>query len=188
MAKIPPHAKKVFEGKIFNVYQWEQEMFDGTTEIFECLERPNTAVVIPLVGDKIFVQHEEQPNKPSFWTVPAGRFNPNETDPIVVGQRELLEETGYEAKSFHIIKELEPQSKIQWTTYIMVARDCIKVRELNLDGGEKIHDSKLLTFDEFIDFSQKQENFRVGEIATECLKAFYDSKEKEILRKMIYGK
>ena len=44
---IPANAKKVFHGVIFDVYQWEQEMFDGTKEIFEKLKRPDTVVVFP---------------------------------------------------------------------------------------------------------------------------------------------
>ena len=36
--KVPKQAKRVFKGVIFDVYQWEQEMFDGTKEIFEKLK------------------------------------------------------------------------------------------------------------------------------------------------------
>ncbi|KKP89624.1 MAG: NUDIX hydrolase [Candidatus Moranbacteria bacterium GW2011_GWC2_37_73] len=32
---IPEHAKKVFSGTFFDVYQWEQEMFDGSKKIKE---------------------------------------------------------------------------------------------------------------------------------------------------------
>ena len=37
--KIPKNATKVFSGKTFDVYQWEQEMFDGSKKIFEKLKR-----------------------------------------------------------------------------------------------------------------------------------------------------
>ena len=33
---IPENAKKVFTGQVFDVYQWEQEMFDGSKATFEC--------------------------------------------------------------------------------------------------------------------------------------------------------
>lgn len=36
--KLPPQAKKVFTGQIFDVYQWEQEMYDGSFETFEMLK------------------------------------------------------------------------------------------------------------------------------------------------------
>ena len=45
---MPEHAKKVFSGVMFDVYQWEQEMYDGSTATFEKLTRPDTAQVIPV--------------------------------------------------------------------------------------------------------------------------------------------
>lgn len=35
LMKIPSTAKRVFKGIIFDVYRWEQEMFDETTSTFE---------------------------------------------------------------------------------------------------------------------------------------------------------
>lgn len=49
MAKIPSHAVKVFSGVIFDVYQWQQELFNGETATFEALRRPSTVVIIPVV-------------------------------------------------------------------------------------------------------------------------------------------
>lgn len=50
--KIPEDAKLVFKGVIFDVYQWEQEMFDGTYETFEAIKRVGTVQIIPTIGDK----------------------------------------------------------------------------------------------------------------------------------------
>ena len=33
MKKIPNNAKRVFKGVIFDVYQWEQEVFDGMSKL-----------------------------------------------------------------------------------------------------------------------------------------------------------
>ena len=46
---IPDHATCVFHGALFDVYQWQQEMFDGTYETFEMLRRPDTIAVIAIV-------------------------------------------------------------------------------------------------------------------------------------------
>ena len=59
MGKIPEHAKKVFEGVLFDVYQWEQECFDGSHATFEAVERLGSVNVIPVVGDKILINDEE---------------------------------------------------------------------------------------------------------------------------------
>src|SRR5215467_9321922 len=32
---IPEHAERVFQGKIFDVYQWPQKLYDGSTATFE---------------------------------------------------------------------------------------------------------------------------------------------------------
>ncbi len=49
MVKIPSHAVKVFSGVIFDVYQWEQELFNGNVSTFEALRRPSTVIIIPVV-------------------------------------------------------------------------------------------------------------------------------------------
>ena len=60
---IPPHAKRVFKGVIFEVYQWEQEMFDGSVETYEALKRADTAQVIATRRNKILIPLEEQPRR-----------------------------------------------------------------------------------------------------------------------------
>lgn len=61
---MPENAKRVFKGIIFDVYQWEQEMFDGGKETFEKLKRPNTVVVFPVFPDgRIMLTEQEQPGK-----------------------------------------------------------------------------------------------------------------------------
>ena len=45
MKQIPEHAKRVFSGIMFDVRQREQEMFDGSTSIFEAATREHTVCV-----------------------------------------------------------------------------------------------------------------------------------------------
>tara|TARA_Y100000031_G_C8045433_1_gene303670 strand:- start:344 stop:646 length:303 start_codon:yes stop_codon:yes gene_type:complete len=83
---LPENAKRVFKGVIFDVYQWEQEMFDGSFDTFERLKRPDTAQVIPVVGDKILVQVQKQPNMiKSCFSLPGGRCEEGE-DPMVAAK------------------------------------------------------------------------------------------------------
>lgn len=70
---LPAHAKKVFQGKIFAVYQWEQALYDGSTAIFEKLARADAASVIPVTTDKkIIVTEQEQPSLKPFWGTIGG--------------------------------------------------------------------------------------------------------------------
>ena len=51
---IPINAKKVFQGIIFDVYQWEQKLFDGTVATFEKLKRPDIDIVLCQAEQPIF--------------------------------------------------------------------------------------------------------------------------------------
>lgn len=50
---LPEHAKRVFEGEFFDVWQWTQKMYDGTEAIFESVVRDDSTTVIAAVGEKI---------------------------------------------------------------------------------------------------------------------------------------
>src|SRR3989344_2576397 len=147
--KFPPNAKSVYKGKIFEVFEWEQRLFDGTTDTFEGLKRPDTIQIIPTIGDKILLSREEQPQKPLTNTFLGGRMEEGE-EPLVTAKRELLEETGLESSDWELLKVFEPDGKIDWTIYLFIARNCKKVAEQNLDAGEKI-EVKEVNFEEFLE-------------------------------------
>lgn len=153
--KIPQVAKKVFQGTIFSVWQWEQEMFDGTTATFEVLKRPNTIEVIATSGDKIYMSRQSQPNKHNYYSLYGGRGEEGE-DPLTSAKRELLEESGLESDDWEFIKSYQPVHKIDWEVYLFVARSCKKVAEPKLDSGEKIEEIEC-TFDEFIKIVEHDE-------------------------------
>ena len=183
---IPDNAKRVFEGKIFEVWQWEQKMFDGSVEIFEKLKRPNTAVAIPIIGDKILVQTQEQPDslKP-FSSLPGGRCDKGE-DFLSAAKRELLEETGYESDDWTLWKEIDPVGKIEWTFYAYIARNCVKKQDPHLDAGEKII-TRLVDFEEFLMLSEDP-SFSEKELAVYLIRARFDSKAKEELYNLLFQK
>ena len=147
---IPDNAKKVFDGVLFDVYQWEQELFDGTKTVFEKLKRPDTVVVFPVLDDgKIILTEQEQPGKEPFIGAAGGRVDEGEGI-LEAAERELLEETGYEASEFVLWDAQHPTSKIDWVVYTFIAKGLKKIADLNLDAGEKIT-LKPVNFDEFVD-------------------------------------
>lgn len=149
--KIPPQAKRVFKGQIFDVYQWEQEMYDGSTHTFEKIVRPDTVLVIPVTEDgKIIICEQEQPHRDKpYLSLISGRVEENET-PKESAKRELLEETGFETKDLILWDKHSVSDKINWTVYAYIAKKCKKVALQNLDPGEKIR-CDLISFDEFMD-------------------------------------
>lgn len=182
---IPPQAKCVFKGKIFNVWQWEQKMYDGSTKIFERLWRPNTVLVLATVGDKILVQTEEQPDRPEpFESLPGGRQDEGE-EPLATAKRELVEETGYVSDDWELWSERKPVGKIEWTVYAYIARNCVKKQEPRLDEGEKIK-SRLISLEELLAFADDP-TFQEREMKLDLLRAWFDPKAKEKLQKILFG-
>src|ERR1700745_3312240 len=114
---IPPDAKRVFKGVIFDAYQWEQPQYDGSVKTFEKLKRPDTVVVIAVTPEnKILISHQEQPGKPAFIGLLGGRVDEGE-EPLAAAKRELLEESGYESQDWDLFFAVQPVSKIEWGVY-----------------------------------------------------------------------
>ena len=179
---IPSHANKVFKGVIFDVWQWEQELYDGTTTTFEKLKRPDTVNVIPITPEgKIILSKQEQPGVVPFTGVLGGRVDPGET-PTEAVKRELLEESGYEAQEYILWHALQPIEKIDWAIYTFIAKGVKRVQDPELEGGEKI-ELLHLSFKEFIDVTT-QKNFRDPEIEASIAEAQRDPEKFEELQKL----
>jgi 8-oxo-dGTP pyrophosphatase MutT (NUDIX family) len=179
---IPDNAKKVFEGVLFDVYQWEQELFDGTKTLFEKLKRPDTVVVFPVLDDgKILLTEQEQPGKEPFMGATGGRVDKGE-DILHAAKRELLEESGYEASEFILWDAQHPTSKIDWVVYSFIAKGLKKVSDMNLDAGEKIT-LKPVSLDEFIDIAINK-NFVEKEILPKLYEAKLHPEKKGELEKL----
>lgn len=180
---IPSNATMVFKGKIFEVWQWEQILFDGTTATFERLKRPNTAQVIAVVGENILVVDQQQPDTKEFVSLPGGRCDEGE-DGLVAAKRELLEETGYTSDEWSLFREDNPVGKIEWTIFTYIARNCKKTGEPALDSGEKMT-ARLVTFDEFIAMGNSM-TFYDKELDLELSRAHFDLAKREELRKRLF--
>ncbi len=183
--KVPVDAKKVFTGVLFDVYQWEQELFDGTTATFERLKRQDTVSVIATTPDrKILIIEDGQPGRDTVTTFPGGRVDPGE-EPEAAARRELREETGYEAESLELWKAYQPVSKLDWAFYVFVARGATKVTEPHLDPGERIS-TKEVSLEEVIAV-MREPWFQGKEIAVDLLEASFVVHAKEKLEKLLFG-
>jgi ADP-ribose pyrophosphatase len=185
MKKIPDNAKKVFQGALFDVYQWDQEMFDGTKDTFEAIKRKDSVTVIAVTDDgKIIVNHEMQPNKDEFTSFPGGGVEKGEVL-LESAKRELLEETGYASDEWEEWFAIDPLDikKIEWTVTYFIAKGCKKVKNPVLDNGEKI-ETELYTFDQFIELRHDMKS-RNKDIAPYLDKVAEDEEEKKKLQALL---
>lgn len=179
---IPNDAQKVFKGVLFDVYQWEQEMFDKSKATFEKIKRKDTAGVIPITKEgKIILTEQEQPGTIPFVGTLGGRIDDGET-PSEAAKRELKEEAGIETDDLVLWYADQFLEKIDWAVYMFVAYDCEPKIAQEFDIGEKI---KLMYFsyDEFIDLVAK-DNFRDWDVSLKVFRALKDFQESERLRKL----
>lgn len=139
----PPEAICVFTGHLFKVWQWQQQLFDGSQTTFESLSRADTVTIIALdAAGHILITRQQQPAMASFVGLPGGVVDAGEAV-LAAAQRELLEETGCQSDDWSLLFSSQPSGKIDWANFYLLARDCRQVAAQNLDGGERIKVEKL---------------------------------------------
>jgi ADP-ribose pyrophosphatase len=183
--EIPKYARLVFKGTRHEVYQWDEEMFDGTRGIFEAVKRKDGVTIVAIVGDKVMVNIEEQPFIGKFLGLPAG-----EVDGEILledAKRELLEETGYVSDDWEHWFTSEPKTsaRLFFDNHFFIARKCRKVGEPTFDSGERV-EVVLRTFDEFISMWNNPD-FRNIELAPILEEAALDETKKKELRRKLFG-
>lgn len=185
---FPKKAKKVFSGVIFDVYQWEQHMYDGSTATFERLTRLDSAEIIAVTKEgNILIQRQQQPDKDNWFLCLNGGGIEKDEDPLEGAKRELLEESGYTSDDWKLLNTFTGFSKLHWNLHVYVARDCTYVQDQQLDSGERIEIQEV-TFDAFIDFVERGEMQRVAPyIREQCIRAKYDEASYLLFKKNILG-
>ena len=135
---LPKNAERVFKGVLFDVYQWQQTLFDGSSATFEMLKRPDTVSVIPIRDGTLVVSEEEQPRVGTFYDFPGGRHDRESETELDAAKRETLEETGMRFGTWKLLRVVQPYTKIDWLVYTFLATDFIDEQEQMLDAGERI--------------------------------------------------
>lgn len=135
---IPDAAKCVFKGEIFDVYQWQQKLYDGSFATFERLKRDDTVSVFAIVDDKIIVLEDEQPDRNMVLALPGGRVDDTDPSILAAAMRETYEETGYRFEQWRLIEVRAPVFKMEWFMYTYIAFGEYTIDKPHVDPGERI--------------------------------------------------
>lgn len=181
---IPDHAKQVFKGVIFEIWQWDQELFDGTTTTFEKMLRPDTVEALVIAGDKLIITEQEQPNHHEpFFALPGGRADSGSSMEEEI-KREVLEETGYASTDWEHFKSIQPMMDNDYQVHLYIARNAMKIQDPQLDGGERIK-LHFMTFEEFLNVMEHP-RFRSGDLARTVMRYRLHPEKLEAFRRRLF--
>lgn len=157
---IPVDAKLKYNGKIFEIYQWKQTLFDGRQKVYEGLKRKDSVNIILIKKkNKIILSRQQQSGMKPFISGFGGKIEKGETI-LQAAKRELLEETGYKANKWKLWFATQPTELADWTIYTFLAGNLERVSSQNLESGEKIKNiivtpNQLLQLSKVSDFRDK---------------------------------
>lgn len=119
----------------------------------------NSAAVVALTYEEeiVLIKQYRYCYDSDLIELPSGVFEENETDPLKVAKRELLEETGYTSDEWmYLGKTIENPAKMTNYNHIFFARNCKKTADQNLEATEDI---KIITvpFDCAVEMVMKNE-------------------------------
>ena len=184
MGKIPSNAKYVFKGILFDVYQYEQKMFDGSFTTFDKITRlPSVNMIAITSSNKIMLVNEEQPGRGKYISLPGGMVERNETH-LEAAKKELLEELGMISDNWILYKEINFGDKIDWPVYYYIAKNCKKIQEQKLEAGERIKPLEA-SFDDFIKITC-DEKFKNQQFSQIIFKMLHTKGELEKFKKELF--
>ncbi len=151
-------SETVYSGNLLHVKRDRVRLPNGSETGREYIVHPGAVLAVPVLddGSLVFERQFRYPLGRTFIELPAGKIDPGE-DPLVTGQRELLEETGYSAREWTKLAELHP--------CIGYSDEIIHIYlATGLDAGDhnRDHDESLDVFT--LTLSQAMEALRRGEI------------------------
>jgi len=152
--------RKLYEGKVFNLIVDDVEYASGNKSVREIAEHPGGAVAVPLLDDGrvIMVRQLRYPIGKELLELPAGKLSPGE-GPRHCAERELEEETGYRADSWHALTAIYTTPGFcSEQLHIFLARGVHRsARGQSLEEGESSITVHEIVLDKALEMIERQE-------------------------------
>ena len=149
-------SQTVYCGKVVTLEVDDVLLPNGNKGIRECVRHSGGAAVLLVRDGKVLlVKQYRYPYGKEIYEIPAGKLNKGE-EPLKAAQRELEEETGYQAELVHALDVYPSPGYTDEIIHIYFASE-VKEGKLNPDDDEFINH-------EFIGFDKVLEMIEIGEI------------------------
>jgi ADP-ribose pyrophosphatase len=133
------NSKTVYEGPVFGIRRDEVIEPSGVRTTREVITHPGSVVVLPVLPDGriLLIQQYRHAAHQYLWELVAGRIDAGES-PREAAARELIEETGYRAKSLRVFLYMFPTPGfLEEKMYILLAKG-LTAGEAEPEEDEKI--------------------------------------------------
>lgn len=131
--------KRVFRGRLINLYIERQRFPNGYVTDLEVIKHPGAVLIVPFIdeGRIVFIRQYRPVINSYIWELPAGTLHKNES-PLNCAKRELAEEIGHRAKMWERIGYIYPAPGYTTETIIIYKAKELKRIESKREEDEII--------------------------------------------------
>lgn len=147
-------SKELYKGKVIQVRLDTVSLPDGRRKIREIIVHPGAVAIVPLLNGKVLlVEQYRKAIERRTLEIPAGTLEEGES-PRECAERELIEETGYQASNLDKLIEYYPSPGI--------SSELIHI--FKASGLEKISDAEAELPLQYMELEEVERKIRTGEI------------------------
>jgi ADP-ribose pyrophosphatase len=148
----------IYKGPVFGIRRDEVIEPSGVGTTREVITHPGSVVVLPVLPDGriLLIRQYRHAARQYLWELVAGRIDAGES-PREAAVRELIEETGYRARSFRIFLDVFPSPGFLEERMFILLAEGLTAGEAEPEADEKI-------ISRSFSFKQLEEMIRTGKL------------------------